>query len=427
MNIWFMFLLFIALMIMGMPIAFSLGVSSMVYLYTNGMSLSLIAQKMTVSLDSFVFIALPLFILCGELMNTGGLTRRLVNFAKVLVGRFRGGLAHVNVVVSMLFGGVNGLATADTVAIGSVMIPAMEEEGYTTEFSTAITVASSTIGAIIPPSILMIIFGSVTNVSIGKLFLGGLIPGIILGLSQMLYVFFLGRSKRHAAEVPNGVILDKTTVWKYFREGLPTVLLPLVIIGGISSGIVTATESAALAVVIAVILGLSSKELKLKDLPKIFWRSAKNVGSVMIILSASTIFAYILIQEKIPQTVVNMLLGITGNRYLILLILNVFMLFVGTFMDPTPACTILAPILLPILTSLGMDPVHVGVFMCFNLIMGLITPPVGSCIYLASGISKLSVEIISKAMIPFFIINSTILMLVTYVPAFVTLLPGLIG
>lgn len=427
MNIWFMFLLFIAFMVMGMPIAFSLGVSSMVYLYTNGMSLSLVAQKMTVSLDSFVFIALPLFILCGELMNTGGLTRRLVNFANVLVGRLRGGLAHVNVVVSMLFGGVNGLATADTVAIGSVMIPAMEEEGYTTEFSTAITVASSTIGAIIPPSILMIIFGSVTNVSIGKLFLGGLIPGVILGLSQMLYVFFLGRSKRHAAEIPNGVILDKATVWKYFRDGLPTALLPLVIIGGISSGIVTATESAALAVVIAVILGLCSKELKLKDLPGIFWKSAKNVGSVMIILSASTIFAYILTQEKVPQTVVNMLLGITGNRYLILLILNVFMLFVGTFMDPTPACTILAPILLPILTSLGMDPVHVGVFMCFNLIMGLITPPVGSCIYLASGISKLSVEKISKAMIPFFIINSTILMLVTYVPGFVTLLPGLIG
>lgn len=427
MNIWFMFLLFISFMVMGMPIAFSLGVSSMFYLYTNGMSLTLIAQKMTVSLDSFVFIALPLFILCGELMNTGGLTRRLVNFARVLVGRFRGGLAHVNVVVSMLFGGVNGLATADTVAIGSVMIPAMKEEGYTTEFSTAITVASSTIGAIIPPSILMIIFGSVTNVSIGKLFLGGLFPGVVLGLSQMLYVFFLGRSKKHTAEIPDGVILDKATAWKYFRDGLPTVLLPLVIIGGISSGIVTATESAALAVVIAVILGLCSKELKLKDLPKIFWRSAKNVGSVMIILSASTIFAYILTQEKIPQMVVNMLLGITGNRYIILLILNVFMLFVGTFMDPTPACTILAPILLPVLTNLGMDPVHVGVFMCFNLIMGLITPPVGSCIYLASGISKLSVEKISMAMIPFFVINFTILMLVTYVPGFVTLLPSLIG
>lgn len=427
MNIWIMFLLFIVFMIVGMPIAFSLGVSSLLYLMTNGMSLTLVAQKMTVSLDSFVFVALPLFILCGELMNTGGLTRRLVNFSKVLVGRLKGGLAHVNVVVSMLFGGVNGLATADTVAIGSVMIPAMEEEGYTTDFSTAITVASSTIGAIIPPSILMIIYGSVTNVSIGKLFMGGLIPGVLLGLAQMGYVAYLGRSKKHSHEIPKGEVLDRATMWKYFKEGLPTVLLPLVIIGGISSGIVTATESAALAVVIAIVLGLASKELRLRDLPKIFWRSAKNVGSVMIILSASTIFAYILTQERVPQMVVGMLLNITDNRYVILLILNLFMLFVGTFMDSTPACTILAPILLPILTSLGMDPVHVGVFMCFNLVMGLTTPPVGSCLYLASGISKLSVERISKAMIPFFIINTAVLLLVTYVPASVTFLPGLLG
>lgn len=427
MNIWIMFLLFIIFMIVGMPIAFSLGVSSLLYLMTNGMSLTLVAQKMTVSLDSFVFVALPLFILCGELMNTGGLTRRLVNFSKVLVGRLKGGLAHVNVVVSMLFGGVNGLATADTVAIGSVMIPAMEEEGYTTDFSTAITVASSTIGAIIPPSILMIIYGSVTNVSIGKLFMGGLIPGVALGLAQMGYVSYLGRSKKHSHEIPKGEVLDRATMWKYFKEGLPTVLLPLVIIGGISSGIVTATESAALAVVIAIVLGLVSKELRLRDLPKIFWRSAKNVGSVMIILSASTIFAYILTQERVPQMVVGMLLNITDNRYVILLILNLFMLFVGTFMDSTPACTILAPILLPILTSLGMDPVHVGVFMCFNLVMGLTTPPVGSCLYLASGISKLSVERISKAMIPFFIINTAVLLLVTYVPASVTFLPGLLG
>lgn len=427
MNIWIMFLLFIVFMIVGMPIAFSLGVSSLLYLMTNGMSLTLVAQKMTVSLDSFVFVALPLFILCGELMNTGGLTRRLVNFSKVLVGRLKGGLAHVNVVVSMLFGGVNGLATADTVAIGSVMIPAMEEEGYTTDFSTAITVASSTIGAIIPPSILMIIYGSVTNVSIGKLFMGGLIPGVLLGLAQMGYVAYLGRSKKHSHEIPKGEVLDRATMWKYFKEGLPTVLLPLVIIGGISSGIVTATESAALAVVIAIVLGLASKELRLRDLPKIFWRSAKNVGSVMIILSASTIFAYILTQERVPQMVVGMLLNITDNRYIILLILNLFMLFVGTFMDSTPACTILAPILLPILTSLGMDPVHIGVFMCFNLVMGLTTPPVGSCLYLASGISKLSVERISKAMIPFFIINTAVLLLVTYVPASVTFLPGLLG
>ena len=427
MSIIIMFILFIGFMALGLPIAFSLGVSSLAYLLFNGMPLTLVAQKMTVSLDSFVFIALPLFILCGELMNTGGLTRRLVNFSKVRVGRFKGGLAYVNVVVSMLFGGVNGLATADTVAIGSVLIPAMKQEGYKADFSTAITVASSTIGAIIPPSILMIIFGSVTNVSIGKLFMGGLIPGILLGFGQMAYVLYLSRSPKYKDYIPQGEKLDRETMWRYFKEGLPTVLLPLVIIGGISSGIVTATESAALAVVIAIILGLVSKELKLSDIPKIFWKSAKNVGSVMIILAASTIFAYILTQERVPQMVVSMLLGISENRVVILLILNVFMLFVGTFMDSTPACTILAPILLPILTELGMDPVHIGVFMCFNLIMGLITPPVGSCLYLASGISGLSVEKISKAMIPFYFVNFGILMIVTYIPATVTFIPSLLG
>lgn len=427
MNVWIMFALFIILMAIGVPIAFSLSVSSLIYLVSNGMSVSLVAQKMTSCLDSFVFIALPLFILCGEIMNTGGLTRRLVNFSKVLVGRFKGGLAYVNVVVSILFGGVQGLATADTVAIGSVLIPAMDKEGYRKDFATAITVASSTIGAIIPPSVLFIIFGSVTNVSIGKMFLGGLIPGIILGIAQMGYVFFLSFSSRHKDYIPQGEKLDKKTVLKYIKEGLPTVLLPVIIIGGITSGIVTPTESATLAVVYSIVLGLLTKELQWKQLPFIFWKSAKNVGSVMIILSASSVFAYILTQEQVPQTVVELLLGISSNKFIILCIVNLFLLFVGTFMDSTPAVTILAPILLPVLMQLGMDPVHVGVFMCFNMIMGLITPPVGSCLYLASGISHLSIEAISRAMLPLFLINILVLFLITYIPTLVTFLPNVLN
>ncbi|MPM75526.1 C4-dicarboxylate TRAP transporter large permease protein DctM [bioreactor metagenome] len=414
-------------MAIGVPIAFSLAVSSFLYLALNGMVLSLVAQKMTISLDSFVFIALPLFILAGEIMNTGRLTQRLVNLAKVLVGRFKGGLAHVNVVVSMLFGGVQGLATADTVAIGSILIPAMEKDGYRKDFSTAITVASSTLGAIIPPSLLFVIFGSVTNVSIGKLFLGGIIPGILLGLAQMAYVVYLGKSHRHRDEIPAGQKLDKATRNMYIREGLPTVLLPIIIIGGIFSGVVTATEAASIAVVYAVVVGLLTRELRLADLPGIFWRSAKTVGSVMIILAASSIFGYILTQEQVPQMAVNLLLGITDNKYLLLLIINLFLLFVGTFMDSTPAVIILAPILLPVLTALGMDPVHIGVFMCFNLIQGLITPPVGSCLYLASGISHLTVEQISKAMIPFYTIALVVLLLVTYIPQTVLVLARLLG
>ncbi len=427
MNIGIMFFLFIMFMFLGMPIAFSLGVSSLAYLGFNGMPISLVAQKMTSSLDSFVFIALPLFILCGEIMNTGGLTRRLVNFAKVLVGRFKGGLAYVNIVVSILFGGVQGLATADTVAIGSVLIPAMHEEGYRKDFATAITVASSTIGAIIPPSLLFIIFGSVTNVSIGKMFLGGLIPGLLLGFAQIGYVLFLSVSSKHKDYIPLGEKLDKTTVLKYLKEGLPTVLLPIIIIGGITTGIVTPTESATLAVVYSIFLGIITKELKWKNIPGIFWKSSKVVGSVMIILSASSIFAYILTQERVPQMVVELLLNISNNKFIILLIINAFLLFVGTFLDSTPAVIILAPVLLPVLTELGMDPVHVGVFMCFNMICGLITPPVGSCLYLASGISHLPIEKISKTMIPLFMINILVLLLITYIPYTVTFLPRLLG
>ncbi len=427
MSIWIMFLLFFVLMIIGTPIAYSLAISSMTYLATNGMLLSIIPQKMTVSLENFIFIALPLFILAGELMNSGGITTRLVNFARAIMGRFNGGLAYVNVLVSMLFGGVQGLATADTVAIGSVMIPAMTQQGYRKDFSTAITVSSSTIGAIIPPSLLFIIFGSVTGVSIGALFLGGIIPGILLGLGQMAYVLYLSRSKKHAGTIPAGEKITMAQCRKYVIEGIPTLVLPVIIIGGIVSGVVTTTESAVLAVVYAMVLSLIYKEIKITDLPKIFWRSAKTVGSVMIILASSSVFAFILTQERIPQLVVELLLGLTDNYYILLILINIFLLFVGTFMDSTPAIMILAPILLPVLQQLGMNPIHIGVFMCFNLIQGLITPPVGSCLYLASGISGLSVEKISKAMVPLLLVNVAVLMIVTFFPPVVTLIPSLMN
>ena len=427
MSIFWMFVLFIVFMVIKIPIAYSVAISSFTYMLANGIPLSLVAQKMTVSLQSFVFIALPLFILCGDIMNTGGLTRKLVNVSRAMVGRFKGGLAYVNVVVSMLFGGVQGMATADTVAVGSVMIPAMEEEGYSKSFSTAITISSSTIGAIIPPSVIMIIFGSVTGVSIGNMFLGGMIPGILIGLFLLAYVFYLAKKKNGKEYIPGGEKIPLKASIKYLVQGLPTLVLPILIIGGIVGGIVTPTESAVIAVVYAIVLGLVSKELKFKALPRIFWNSAKSIGSVMIILSASTVFGYILTYERVPQMIVELLLDITTNKILLLLIINVFLLFVGTFMDPTPAIIILGPILMPILTTLGMHPIHIGVMMCFNLILGQITPPVGSCLYLASGISKLSVERISKGMLPFYAVNFLLLIVITFVPAVVMTIPNLFG
>lgn len=427
MSILLMFICFLVFMIIGVPIAYSIAVASLAYLWTNGMPLTIVAQKMTVSLQSFIFVALPLFILCGEIMNTGGLTTKLVNIARALVGRFKGGLAYVNVVVSMLFGSIQGLATADTVAIGSVLIPAMTEQGYSKEFSTAITIASSPLGAILPPSVIMIIYGSITGVSIGNMFLGGIIPGIVLGLYQMAYVFYLGKRKKYQNDIPDGEVLPFKVSMKYLLVGAPTMVLPILIIGGIVGGIVTPTESAVIAVVYAIILSLITKELHIRDLPRIFWNSAKTIGSVMIILSASTVFGYILTQERVPQMVVRLLLQISNNKYVVLFIINIFLLFVGTFMDPTPAVIILAPILMPVLVDFGMHPIHIGVMMCFNLIMGQITPPVGSCLYLASGISKLSVEAISKAAIPFYIINSLALFTITYIPAFVMTIPNMFG
>ena len=272
MSIWIMFLLLLLFLAIGVPIAFGLGLASLFYLMANGMPISMVPQKMTISLENFIFIALPLFILAGEIMNTGGLTQKLVNVARAIVGRFRGGLAYVNVLVSMLFGGVQGLATADTVAIGSVLIPAMEKAGYRKDFSAGVTVASSTISSIIPPGMLFIIFGSVTGVSIGSLFLGGMVPGILLGLAQMALVVFYAHHKKLSVNIPAGERLSLHECLRFIVQGLPTLLLPVIIIGGIVTGIATATESAVLAVVYALFLSLVTHEISWSDLPGIFFK-----------------------------------------------------------------------------------------------------------------------------------------------------------
>ena len=427
MNVIILFGAMFLLIALGIPIAWSVGISSLVYILITDLPLTMIPQLMSNSLQGFVYIALPLFLLTGDIMDTGGLTAKLVNLSKAAFGRFKGALAYINVFVSLLFGGVQGLATADTVAVGGMLIPAMKKEGYSKEFSTAITCASSPLGAIIPPSVIMIIYGSVCEVSIGNMFLGGIIPGILLGCAQMVYVYYLAHSPKHAGTIPEGHIYSRQQKWQWVKEGLPTMVLPLIIIIGICGGIVTATESAVLAVLYAIFLTIVTKELKPSDIPRILWKGTRTIGSVMIILATSSVFGYILTLEKIPQLVVKILLGISDNKYVILLIINVFLLIVGTFMDPTPAAIILGPILLPVLKNFGMDPVNIGVLMCMNLIMGQITPPVGSCLYLASGISGLSIDKIGKALIPFYIIAFIVLMLVAYVPAITMTLPNMFG
>lgn len=421
-----MFLVFILLLFTKMPIAFTLGISSLVYLLFNPMPLSVIPQKLVISLESFIFVALPLFILAGEIMNRGGITKRLVNVAKIFVGRFKGGLAYVNIVVSMLFGGIQGLATADTVAIGSVLIPAMKEDGYEVDFSTAVTVASSTIGAIIPPSLLFIIYAAVTETSVGALFLGGIIPGVLLGCAQMILVFGMNRSRIFKINLPKGEVISFKQSVKYLLEGIPTLVLPVLIIGGIVFGLCTPTEAAGIAVVYSLALSLITKEIKIREIPNILFKAGKLTGSVMIILSTSSMFAWILTAERIPHKLGLLLINFSENKIILLLLLNLSLLLIGTFMDPTPSTIILAPIIAPVLIEMGMNPIHIGVFLCFNLIMGLITPPVGSCLYIASGISGLPIEKISKAIIPFLIINIFVLLLITYFPPTVMFIPNLI-
>lgn len=422
-----LFITFFLLLAMGAPIVFTLGISSLVYLFIADIPLALIPQKMVVSLDNFIFVALPLFILTGELMNSGGITRRLINLANVFVSRFRGGLAYVNILTSMLFGGVQGLAAADTAAVGKILIPAMEKEGYTVRFAAAITVCTSTIGAIIPPSLLMIVYASVAEISVGGLFLGGMIPGMMIVVSQMALVAFLGITPKYRAMFPEGRTIGWADTKKYAWEGLPTLSIPVIIVVGITWGFFTATEAAGIAVVVAVFLGLSYKEVKVKDLFPILMQSAKLSGSLMLILGTASLFAFILTSERVPHHVGEFLVSLTGNIYVLLLLLNVFLLIVGTFMDPTPSIIILTPILAPILTSLGMHEIHIGIFLTINLIIGLTTPPVGTCLFIASAISGESIERISLASLPFQAVNIMVLMAVTYLPFTVLFLPGLAG
>ncbi len=422
-----MFLIFIGLMIIGVPIAFCLGLSSMAYIWANGLSLAMVAQKMTSSLESFIYVSLPLFILAGDIMTTGRITKKLMDIAKAMVGSFKGGLAYVNIVVSMLFGGIQGMAAADTVAIGSLLIPSMKEEGYEPGFSTAVTVASSCIGAVIPPSFLFIVFGSMTGVSIGAIFMAGLIPGILLGLLQMAYVFYLGHSKRKKGTIPPGEKLTWKQRGMFLLRGLPAMGLPVIILGGICFGIVTTTESAVLAVVYAIAYCFITKDITIKQFAKLLFNDVMTIGSTMLILATSSLFGYILTSERIPDQVVNLLVSVTDNPYLMVFIIIFVLLVIGTFMDATPAVMIMAPILLPVMTGIGMSPVTVGVTISMAMVCGCITPPVGICLFLAAPIAKLPIEKIAKSALPFVGIMVFEILLVAFVPFLTTWLPTTLG
>jgi len=406
-----------------MPIIFAFGVGSLIYALFAHLNLVIIAQRIFVIMDNFTLLCIPLFLFAANLMNGGGTTKKILNLSNSLVGHIRGGLGHVNVVSSMLFAGISGSAAADASGLGSLEIEMMDKAGYNRNFSAAITLASSTIGPIIPPSIIMVIYGITANVSIGGLFLGGIIPGVLMGIMLMLMVYIISRNK-------NFPVSKKASLNEIFHNlfiAIPSLLVGLIIVGGILGGIFTPSEAGAVAAVYAFILGVFVyKEIKFKDLKRIILDTAISSAMIMIIVGISGLFSWILAMEQVPQSIVNYVFSLTSNKMVILLLLNCMILILGCFLDATPIILIVVPVLLPLLQKVGIDLLHFGVIISLNTMIGLITPPVGVCLYAVSSVAKIPVEKIIKPLIPFFIMLVIALLIVTYVPSLVLFLPNLI-
>lgn len=423
MNGYLMILVFFLLLLINIPIGIAMGIACLLWLYSNDMSFSVIPQVMMSLFENFPFLAIPFFAFAGQLMNTGGISMRLFAFAKALVGHIPGALGHANVVASMIFSGMSGSAVADSAGLGPIEIKAMVDDGYDADFSAAITAASSTIGPIIPPSIPFIIYGAMANVSVGALFLGGAIPGLIMGLGLMLMVYFISRRRNYR-------IYKRSTLrelWASFRDASLSLLTPVIILGGIVIGFATPTEAAVLAVLYALVLGMFIyKESKVGDILMAMRRVSRSVGMIAFLSCTAFLFGWILTYEKIPQDVANLLMSISSNKYVILFIINVLLLIVGCFMDTIAAMVVLVPVFLPTLGIYGIDRVHFGVVLTLNLMIGLLTPPVGLCSYLVADIAKVPFEKVTRAEIPFIYILLVILFLVTYLPGTVLYLPRIL-
>ncbi|MEX2362020.1 MAG: TRAP transporter large permease subunit [Balneolaceae bacterium] len=418
---------FVVLLGIGVPIAWSIGLSGLFTLIVSIDAMpafTTLAQRMATGLDSFTLLAIPFFILAGQLINKGGLAQRLIALAKNLMGSLPGGLAHVNIVAAMLFGAIAGSAVAAVSAIGSILGPKMEEEGYSKEFSAAVNITSGTTGLLIPPSNILIVYSLASGgVSIAALFIAGYLPGILTGLLLMIVAAFWAKKKNF----PVGERATFSELFKSFINALPALLLLVIVIGGIIAGIFTATEASAIAVVYTLILGFMYRELTIKELPRVFLDSVNTTSIVMLLIATSIAMSWVMSFEEIPQTVTEAILGFSDNKIVILLMINVILLLVGTFMDMTPAVLIFTPIFLPIVMELGIDPVHFGIMMILNLSIGLCTPPVGTVLFVGVGVANTTIVKVIKPLMPLFIAMIVALMLITYFPQISLWLPELFG
>jgi len=416
-------LFFVFLLVLGLPIAFVLGISAIIVIIIQGVTpLNALPEYMFVGIDSFPLMAIPFFVLTGEIMRVSGLSSRLVKLAQVFVGRIPGGLAQVNILTSIFFAGITGSACADTAAIGSLLIPTMEKEGYSPEYSAAVTGASSCIGPIIPPSIILVVYGISASVSVSALLIAGIIPGMLMGVCLGILAYF------QAIKYNFPCIQKKYSLRELLfavKKAIPALLMPIIIVGGILSGVFTPTEAACVAVVYSISLGFATKKIKVKQIPAICINSAITTSVVLFIISTAKVFSFVLIINNIPMMLTNFLLSLSNNPIFIILLINVLLIIVGCFMDSSAAVILLVPLLLPVAKSVGMNPVHFGIVMCVNLALAEITPPMGPVLFIACRIAKISIEKLSIAIFPFFIALIIALLIITFSPNLVMFLPSI--
>lgn len=412
----------ILLLVLGLPLPVCLAGSSIVTLFVLDIPLSVFPQRFIAGINSFTFMAIPFFLLVGQVMNMSGITERIIRFSNAAVGFLPGGLAQVNILSSMFFGGISGSATADTASIGSIMIPAMKKEGYDADFSVAVTATSATCGPIIPPSITLILYGIIAQVSITDLFIGGYVPGLMLGfgLAIVTYVVSVRRGYPVYGRPRLGGLVQG------FLSAAWALFLPFIIIGGLLGGVFTVTEAAAVAVIYALFVGFFIyRDLSLRALPAILWETSVRVGSLMTVAAGALVFAWVLTVLEVPQTMAGWIFELTRNPWVILLMFNILFLAVGMVMEAKAAMLILLPVILPVLPEVGIDLVHFGVVVVFNLLIGLVTPPVGLCLNLAAKIGEVPLNRAAVAALPFIGVQLVVLGLITYFPSLILWLPGL--
>jgi len=413
---------FLILLFLRTPIAFAMGISALVFILVGDIKITILSQRLASGLNSFPLLAIPLYIMAGQLMNTSGISERIFQFAASLVGHVRGGLGHVNILASMIFAGVSGTAVSDAASLGAVEMKAMKDAGYDPGFSAAVTAASSAVGPIIPPSVVLIIYGVMGEVSVGSLFLGGVIPGIIIGFVLMGLVYIIAVKRGYPSQ-------KKTTIRQKgiaLQRAFLSLLMPLIILGGIVLGITTPTEAGVLAVLYAIFLGVMYKEINWKTFLVSMREGLTINASIMLIVSVAAIFSWVLVSQNVPRIVADLILSLTSNPIIVLLLVNLFLLILGMFFDTMAILIICTPIFIPLMNMIGVDLVHFGVIMVFNLMIGIITPPMGICLYIVSDVGEVPVATVIRESLPFIIPLLIALLIITFFPQTVLWLPELV-